>query len=153
MPRNSLEFLYLLWCKETEKRHKHTATRGHYIYRACIGCGKTCQLLFQILKRTNSCQDLIHIFALLLLFTSSYMQLTPLFVWLCSQPLSHPWPSAQIYLLTINQLLVSFGSGIQCGDVEWGKGVQGMSIKNIEQMCLKWTVWLHTSSVIKGNRT
>lgn len=44
-----------------------------------------------------------------------------LFVWLSPQPLSHPWPSAQIYLLIANQVLVSYYCGIQCGDVEYAK--------------------------------
>lgn len=37
--------------------------------------------------------------------------LTSLFFWLRSRPLTHPRPSAQIYLLATNQLLVSCEGG------------------------------------------
>lgn len=49
-----------------------------------------------------------------------YMQLSPLL----SDSVSHCWPSAQIYLLIPNRVLVSDDRGVQCGEVAYAKEVR-----------------------------
>lgn len=106
-------------------------------------------VLFRIQEKNKSPSSSWHCF-LLLAFLCSYYSSPPtcsshLFVWLCSQPLSHPRPSGHIYVpTTISSLcLVTVAPSASSGrKVEWKKWIE-----NTEQMCLEQSVWLHLSSV------
>lgn len=70
------------------------------------------------------------------------MQLSPLFVWFCSQPVSHPWPSAQIYLLIANQLLVCLIA--VASSVEMSSGQKKVNGRNGLRRCVLSQVYHFT---------